>query len=446
MSIDDTNICSYTFSPGVRAGEIVLDIELKDWDAPGDRPTTLAFYGWVASRVGKPVAVEFMSGGLLIATGGFTVSRPDVMTALGWPGLSLRSGFHVRFSKLALRRNAVVQMVLLQEGASGKIHRTPLIEIGNLPGPKLELTYREEYLPLLITGLGRSGGTLLMGYLATWASIFMPKVYPYELGVAQHLLQAARFLMSPAMAGYDVPPEGLSPAGPPCLGYNPFMTRDWEKAFGSLALLDWHENIFPNRCIDFFKSSIDAFVDKCRSDAESRPKYFVEKSFVTQTRTFLSNVYDGFKEVILVRDFRDVFVSAVAFNRKRGTADFGEASFDNRIDWLRSWKAPVSRVQTAAAVRDGRSLVIRYEDLVRNPRAVLASICDHLQIAPPPALSSSEWPAVGRELGENSTFHMTSADAQSSVGRWRRDLSRDEQETALTVFGDALDYFGYERE
>jgi hypothetical protein len=434
MSTSHTLGCSFVPSPVVQSGEVALDIELKDWDTEGDRPTTLAFYGWVASRVGKPVAIELVSDRVLIVTGRFTVERPDVVAALGWADRRHCGGYHLRVSKLSLRPTAVVEMVLVQEDTDGHIQRIPLSTIENLPRVSLKLQYREKCCPLLVTGLGRSGTTFLIGHLATWPEISVPQIYPYELKIATHLLRAARVLVSPAAADQDVGPEEFSPAATLTVGPDPFMTRDWEKAFGSSFLLDWHENLFPNRCIDFFKASIDRFVaSRCHNSA---PKFFAEKSFVSQTRTFISNVYGNFKEIILVRDFRDAFVSAAAFNRKRGTADFGEALYDNSTDWLRSWETPVRLLHAAAAAKDSRSLVVRYEDLVRNPGTVLALIADHLHI---PAGSLK----IDPSSQDDALFHMTSVNAESSIGRWRRDMSQDEQETALAAFGDSLEFFGY---
>ena len=89
------------------------------------------------------------------------------------------------------------------------------------------------------------------------------------------------------------------------------------------------------------------------------------------------------------------------------------------------------------------SHLLRYEDLVLRPEETVRALVGHLGLvgsdaAVEPMLAS----LAARDSG--SEGHRTVADAAESIGRWRRDLSREVIDACEAALGPALEAFGYE--
>ena len=172
-----------------------------------------------------------------------------------------------------------------------------------------------------------------------------------------------------------------------------------------------------------------------RSPGQSAVAY-AEKIHWTHARP-ISQAIDT-RMLIRVRDPRDVWASILAFDRKRGFYGFGRRAGEDAAAYLRRWlweqQSYLGWVREQA--RDARAMVIRYEDLVRDPEALSGEIG---------ALVGLELDA-GHSLHASAEFlprHQTSASPESSIGRHRFDLNSSQRTQIEEELGDLLDEFEY---
>src|SRR5262249_11919295 len=88
------------------------------------------------------------------------------------------------------------------------------------------------------------------------------------------------------------------------------------------------------------------------------------------------------------------------------------------------------------------SSVVRYEDLVRTPEAVLGELLDDLGLSSDPVIVSHMVDMV-TSRSPASDAHRTVSDAEASIGRWQRDLPQSLQDACHEAFAGALAAFGY---
>ena len=118
------------------------------------------------------------------------------------------------------------------------------------------------------------------------------------------------------------------------------------------------------------------------------------------------------RKYYLFRDPRDVYLSANAFNRARGTAGFGRRPGDSDLDHARMlalgqllyWENFV-----AERGRDDTS-ALRYEDLIADSAGIASRLSTDLGLNLSPEIKDQS-PAI----------HRTSAAPAASVERWRRE-------------------------
>ncbi len=131
--------------------------------------------------------------------------------------------------------------------------------------------------------------------------------------------------------------------------------------------------------------------------------------------------------VDLVRDPRDIAASHTSFFSDRGP--FEGASLDRFVAEVQARLVDMHR---AIAPR----LVVRYEDLVREPARQAARLSTWL---------GTRFDA-GVVEGDRAVFEplTTTPSGAASIGRWRRDLPRGVPERIWVALGDQLAPFGYD--
>jgi hypothetical protein len=179
----------------------------------------------------------------------------------------------------------------------------------------------------------------------------------------------------------------------------------------------------------------------------SKPvKGWIEKT--TSSEIYASDILEWFpsaKFIHVVRDPRDNWASLRSGWNERYT------QFNDSLERL--MQSMIDRGQTGmefarsnpALYGEDRYMVIRFEDLVSNSRAVISSMAkfagigheDHLY---QPTFCGIPW------LGNNFDGKKFSGISSSNVGRWRERVP--EKETALIEFHyrDLMEYFGYRSE
>jgi len=171
-------------------------------------------------------------------------------------------------------------------------------------------------------------------------------------------------------------------------------------------------------------------------------RYFAEK-YSLESSALAWELYPAGRELFLVRDFRDMVASILAFNRKRGVKGFGEAGARDELDYVRRLEVWAANLLAGWRRRSDRAHLVRYEDLVLEPAETLRGLLGYLEVTSDDPTIEQMLDAVGEELPALED-HRTAPDPRASIGRFRRDLPPELALACEQSFGDALEAFGYE--
>jgi hypothetical protein len=187
---------------------------------------------------------------------------------------------------------------------------------------------------------------------------------------------------------------------------------------------------------------------------QAAPVYFAEKHVrPSYLPNLTAELYPRAKEVFLVRDFRDMARSIMAFDEQRGFAGFGRPEGITDEEYLRDGLRQMALdLRDSWVARRERAHLIRYEDLILQPKETLTAMLEYLELDSTPAtvdqvlaFGSEEilrLPGAAQEVSEV-RGHRTVADPRASIGRWRADTDASFRDLSQEVFGEALEEFGY---
>jgi hypothetical protein len=144
------------------------------------------------------------------------------------------------------------------------------------------------------------------------------------------------------------------------------------------------------------------------------------------------------KVIALLRDPRDSWVSINAFNEARGSGALGRDRAGSREEHLENViRRQRERLRWIAELEEkGETPIIRYEDLALDLRGTAQRIGDWLGVEIDPNAG------VGGESFH--VEHMTSANAEQSVGRWRSEMEPEVVERFSRELGSELRALGFE--
>jgi len=197
----------------------------------------------------------------------------------------------------------------------------------------------------------------------------------------------------------------------------------------------------------FCQSRVDGLYVRVAA-LQDRPaaRYFAEKLRPDFVPELMGEIYPGAREVILARDFRDMVSSMFAFNAKRGFQGFRRGAAASDAEFIADRVGgSVAALERAWRSRADRAHLVRYEDMVRHPRATAEGLLGHLGLDSSDAALDAMVASVTAR-GDESDGHRTVRDPADSIGRWRTDLSPDLQSACEEALGPALRSFGYEEE
>jgi len=280
--------------------------------------------------------------------------------------------------------------------------------------------------PLLVTATGRSGTTVLMRRLGNAREIVIADDYPFEMKLLTYYSYALEVLTTASSVKQPIGLDDLT-RNPQRLGLNPFHHPQMERVY---SVADHLYYAFGRRAAmrlaPAFRGIIDDFYrDMQVHTGKPRARYFAEKCDVfTAARNFARLAFAGVREIMLVRDPRDVHCSRKAF-----WSDTSESSFQN----LRTVQAAVLPILERG---QRELLIVRYEDLVLKPNDTVNRISSYLGLAHGIEL---------RTENEREMFaaHGTSKDPASSIGRWKRELNAEDRTAFAESFKPFLEAFGY---
>jgi len=394
---------------------------LEAW--PDEKPTfAINVGGWALG--GR--RVRFLHDADVLWEAPVDLERPDVADAHPDVTGAERSGFYVTLSSLPLPPEFELRVVADDGTRIGTIRgrRAPL--------PTVATT---GIRPLMLTGFSRTGSNLVLRMLGTHPEIATYRPFQYEPRVLTYWIDVFRELTEPASYLRQVTTQGriaergwwLGTDGP---APRPLFDPEVQRAVALDTVEDAAD--FCRHRIARVYARIGAAIDRPQATL------FAEKQLPGVVPTIGWELYPDAREVFLVRDFRDMIASVLAWRERFGGAWFGHAVAENDEAFVRSFERFTTNLLASWRRRFGRAHLLRYEDLLHDPEHATAELARYLGVTPDRMAAT-----VGERSSESDRYRTTDT-PQASIGRWRRDLTPALQEAAQEAFGPALSEFGYE--
>jgi hypothetical protein len=410
-------------APGLAGSELNLP-------AAGDRLATYALdlRGWAIGREAAVRSVELTSEGSTLAHVPLDVARPQTAARFDTTD---RIGFRALLNALLLPVDFELEAVARTEAgerltvATVRGRRAPL-PAAPVDGPG----------PLIVTTLGRTGSMLLLRLLEAHPELLVLRPHRYEQRVAGYWVEVLLALTDPSSYMRQLAPAGsldrplwwVGSEGP-LPGLNP---ED--------GLQRWLGSEVVAQLAKICRSRIDALYAHAAMAGE-RPRFFVEKHTI-RSAALTAELYPQAREVFLVRDFRDMVTSILAFNRKRGVRGFGEGAAGSAVDYVNGLGNWAEGLVRSFARRRATAHVLRYEELVLDTRSALRALLEYLEVDAGEAMISRMLDASSGEMPELAQ-HRTSSGPGTSIGRWQTELDDDLKQACARSFAAALEAFGY---
>jgi hypothetical protein len=408
--------------------------------------------GSITGRVGPAQSVKIVHDGAPLREIAVSTPTPD-----GSPGIDgaapddLRT-FSTSISLVALGPECEVEIIAVFENG----WQIPIWSIRIRHEP-LRTEYEPTLQPLLLTGLGRSGGTWMMSMLRAHPQIVVFPEFPYEVKMAAYWLHMLTVLSAPANRSNSA--DHSFEHDPAWVGHNPYHNA---RSLHGSPLGEWLGRAYVERLAEFCQRSIDDCYltiakhegkevergDGNRSRGSQVPVFFAEKMGPTRISNAAWELFPGTREVFLVRDFRDMACSVFAFDRKRGFFGFGRTEDQSDESYLESLRLQVRDLTLSWRRRKDAAHLVRYEDLVFHPRETMTGVLSYLGMDSSGGvvdriIEEGSGGAHGGDKVSSIAGHRTTPDPVASVGRWRLDLDDALRARYEEAFGEFLEEFGY---
>lgn len=279
----------------------------------------------------------------------------------------------------------------------------------------------QDLIPILLAAKGRSGTTALMALLGTDPRVAFDRVYPYENRYLTWLAKAAQVVGRPvneevvtARQLFDLADDRLGP-----------MPRSMEKPAALMpSVHEWLQELWRS-----FTNTVRRREPEAIHYAEKAPHWLGP----------LLREIMPVRVIHLVRDPRDVLLSARRFVETTGVPQFGltpqmsaaEQTRETAIRWM-----TYAECERADSDRKD-ALVVRYEDWINQPQDMAERIGQFLSV---------QLDLNSAELRRDHSRHSTSGQLDASVNRWQRESLRPaENKRMVSALADHLDRYGYQR-
>jgi hypothetical protein len=413
------------------------DLLIGFFDAPKGRFVASGYvfpsFGWVLGRNIPAVAIEFVSDGRAIKRAPINVRRPDVATS--HPDHSTEHcGFMTAVGVLGLPKDFAIEVHVLFADDS----RLAWQVIRGRRQP-MYADYRPTMNPLLVTSSGRSGSTLLIQLLGYHPQVVCQNPYvdearyvSYWAHMAKVLSEAGEFADPIAWAGDLQRLDSVRP--------NPFY---FAGASVEPRVRDWLGSRYVENFATFCRRSCEEYYHRVAiAQGRTRTAYFAEKQSPGLIRDVARELYPETREIIAVRDFRDMLASMIAFLQKPRTSFVGCTAATPIETLIADVRSELMLLVNSWKQASKVAHLVRYEELVSQPQKVLDGIFHYLGI---PASQEMLREMVQRAFANTSQFdyHRTTDSVESSIGRWRRDLTPELQALCQDAFREPLEAFGY---
>ena len=295
-----------------------------------------------------------------------------------------------------------------------------------LPRP-LPIEPQDNWTPVILTSTGRTATTLLMNEFARHPAMVVADRYPYEIKQVAYCSAAFRTLVADADRERSTHPDTmLAPETRQLIGSNPYNDPGlFDIAAPEKLLQDYYELTVPSAYAATFRDLIGKFYAiLAGSQGKPTASIFCEKGDIDEAARRGARLFFGtVREIVLIRDPRDLLCSAMAF---------WNLSAEEALEVLRSGLSRLARIIRHAGPD---TLVIRYEDLLLDPAGSRLAIAKFI------GLDQPTQPAEA--TGALFEKHGTAGNPAASIGRWKRDLAPELIAACDTTFGTFMRDFNY---
>lgn len=402
-------------------GRDVYDIEVAGW-ALGER---------------QPVKeIEIHQSGVVVRRAPLDQHRPDVARDYPDRADAITSGFRTWLSVVGLEPEAELQVrALLEDGTRSRLGA---IRLRHQP---VQSGFEPTLQPLMLTTMGRAGTTWTMRLLSEHPEIVVHRCHPYELRTARYWWHMLKTLAEPRDPHHSGQADHFQ-TNKQWVGYNPFYP---EPIGVTPGLIEWMGRDYIEDLARFCqRNAEEAYLRIAAGQGQANVTYMAEKHRADNLPWLVWELYPKAKEIFLVRDFRDVYSSMLAYNHKFGRRAFGPSHIETDEEFAQFLRnSTIRNLSRSWPKRQDRAYLIRYEDLITQPRETLHGMLDYLEIDASDAIMDG---MLERASAENPDMkqHLTSSDVSTSLGRWRSSLTPELQTVANAAFGDVLQQFGYQ--
>jgi hypothetical protein len=296
-----------------------------------------------------------------------------------------------------------------------------------LPNADKALSEWQPLQAILVTAPGRSGTTLLMNRLARSPQIVAGEMHPFEVRQIAYWSGVVATLSGPADFEHATHPDRLEGDGFR-VGASPFSHPNYRDLFRRKELeSEYFQQYVPTQLRDLAQRIVLEYYLRIRDDRQKLGAvFFAEKNnnLHRPTRTFARALFPDLKEIVLVRDPRDLLCSQAAYFRRGYQAIFQQLG-GALEEYLRIRRQAGDRV-----------LFLKYEDLLLHPGPSSDLIAAYL---------GSDCVIPTDSDAEHAGFaaHATSDSPMASIERWKSQLPRKLQSQCAQAWSEYLGEFGY---
>lgn len=409
--------------PVVGTGTDSYALEIRGWAIGADAPVSAIEISLGARKTSIPASLG--------------EPRPDLPGEFPDVAHAGESGFRTLVGVLENRARFGLELhARLADGSRARI--------GRVEGERRPLASGLEpaLQPLMLNTIGRSGSTWLAWVLSCHPEVAGYRPMQFETRVATYWMSVFQGLSQPRSYLSQLVTTNLESDRRWWLGDGAESTPKIDDP----ALEAWLGSDAVEGVAAMCQARIDAFFRRLAAESgKPEARFFLEKFLLEPVvLDLLSELYPGTREVILVRDFRDVASSVLAFNRKRGFKAFGREHVDSDAEYIRAvvLRQALGVLQRRRERGDSAHL-IRYEDLLTEPEQTLERAFEFVGVDHSPAVVDRTLKRAHDE-SPSMDHHRTATDPAATIGRWREDLSPELIDECAAALDEVLGEFGYE--